>query len=748
MPSRFALLAAISPLALAMVALPASVAAQPDVAPPEAPPAALDLDAAIPVGVVEFEANQIVYDEKSDLVTATGDVLVSRGTQRLTADTVVYFRGSGIVEASGNVLVDNGDGVRAVADNFQLNETLRDGAVENILLVLKDGARLAAQDGVRQDGRSTFNRAVYSPCAVVGADGCPTDPVWSIKAVRVIHDPVKGRVFYRKARLEMFGLPLVALPELSHPDSFDRNQSGVLSPDIKTSTELGFEFSAPYFWSIAPDRDLTATAFVYTQENPVLGLEYRQLLKGGPVQIGGRMTYAAGEVLDEETQEFVRTPSRFRGYLDARGQIVHGNGWRSRFSSRLTNDDNFLGRYDISLDTRLRSNYALERFAPAHYLALQGWAFQGLTPADKAATTPFALPLVDFLWRPAIRPLGGQVMVQANSLGLYRSEGQSIIRALASAQWDRSFLTTIGHRITFSGLIRGDVYNTRNGELAESPLYAGRNGWSARVIPLAAVEAEWPLAGPFLGGSQVITPRLQLVASTKNSNTDIPNEDSRAIDLEEANLFALNRFPGFDRWEGGARVTYGAEWRWDRPRLRASAQFGQSYRLDDQADIYPEGTGLSDRFSDIVGRLGVRLGRLVEVTQRLRLDKDSLAVRRNETDVAIGSQRTFVSVGYLKFNRNIGLEDLADHEEIRAGARIAFATYWSVFGSAVVDLTSTEEDPLTQNDGWQPIRHRIGIGYRDECFDFGVTWKRNYVDNPNARKGNTFLLTLNLKTLG
>lgn len=752
MPCRPALYVSSSKLGLSLTVGALSVAAlliaSPVLAQPAEPPTVPDLDIIAQNGFVEFEADEITYDEKSDLVTATGNVLVSRGGQRLTADTVVYFRGSGIVEASGNVLVDSGDGVRAVADRFELNETLRDGAVENILLVLKDGARVAAQDGVRQNGRSTLNRAAYSPCAVIDSSGCPTDPVWSIKAVRVIHDPVKGRVSYRKARLEMFGVPLVALPELSHPDSFDRNQSGILSPDIRISRELGLELSIPYFWSIAPDRDLTASAFVYTEENPVVGLEYRQLLQGGPVQIGGRFTYAGGQVLDVSTGEIIRTSSRFRGYIDGRGQIAHGNGWRSRFSTRLTNDDNFLGRYQISLDTRLRSNYALEHFAPNHYFSVQGWAFQGLTSADKGGTTPFALPLVDFVWRPAARPLGGQLLVQANSLGLYRSDGQSMNRALAAAQWDRSIITGAGQRITATGLLRGDLYNTRNSDLADSPIYAGTDGWSARVIPLAAIEVDWPLSGPFLGGSQTITPRLQLVASTKDSNTGIPNEDSRAIDLEEANLFALNRFPGFDRWEGGARITYGAEWRWARPRLVATAQFGQSYRLDDQAEIYPEGTGLSDRFSDIVGRVGVRFGRLVEVTQRLRVDKDSLAVRRNETDVAVGNQRTFVSVGYLKFNRNIGLEDLADHEEIRAGARIAFATYWSVFGSAVVDLTSSEEDPLTQNDGWQPIRHRVGIGYRDECFDFGVTWKRNYVDNPNARKGNTFLLTLSLKTLG
>lgn len=701
-----------------------------------------------PQPMVEFEADTLSYDETIDVITATGNVRVRRDGQVLTADTVVYDRRAGTVTASGNVLADGGDGSRAVADNFQLNETLRDGVVENVLVILSDGSRLAARDGNRESGLSTLNRAVYSPCAVTDDAGCPREPVWQLKAVKVVHDPARGRIFYTGARLEMFGVPVVALPRLSHPDGFEKNQSGLLSPDVRISRELGGELRIPYFWSIAPDRDLTVTGHVYTNVVPMVEAEYRQLFEGGPISLSVLGTHAKGQAQDPLTGNIVETGARLRGAIDARGQIEHGGGWRSSFSNRLTNDDNFLGRYQISLDSRLRSTYALERFEPNRYFAVRGWAFQDLTSGSDDSRVPFALPLVDFLWRLPEAPLGGSVLVEANSLGLYRRDGQSMARALASAQWTRNILTPAGQRVTFTGLLRGDVYNASDTSMADVSFYAGRDGWSARFIPLAAVDVEWPFAGPFLGGTQTLSPRVQFVGSTSTANEDIPNEDSRAVDLEESNLFALNRFPGYDRWEGGTRITYGVDWRWTKPGIAVQAQLGQSYRLDDNVDLFPEGTGLAGRVSDIVGRASVRVGRYVEVTQRLRLDKDSLAIRRNETDVAIGSRRTFLSVGYLKYNRNIALEDLPDHEEVRAGARVASGRYWAIFGSTVVDLTSTAEDPLTSNDGWQPIRARLGVSYTDECFNFGVTWKRNYIDNPNARRGNTILFTLALRNLG
>ncbi len=733
------LLLAVSPLA--------AMAQQPG------PPAA---NIAEPDPMIEFAADRLTYDEDMQLVTASGNVLVRRDAARLTADTVTYNRETGMVTASGQVLLDDGSGVRAVADDFELSESFRDGVVRNLLLILADGSRLAANSGVRANGVSTLDRAAYTPCNVVGDDGCPARPLWQLKAVKVVHDPVRGRVFYTGARLEMFGVPVLALPRLSHPDSFDHSYTGLLAPEFRISRELGAEMRVPWLWSMAPDRDLTVTGHFYTGDRPLLGLEYRQLFAGGPVRIGGLLTYAEGQRENPLTGTIVPTPQRFRGALDGNGRIEHGNGWRSTFSARLTNDDNFLGHYQVSLDTRLRSTYAVEHFdtdktVGNRYFSVRGWYFQNLLQGVPAGTVPVALPLVDFRWRLPDRVLDGQLLLQANSLGLYRADGQSVARGLASAEWQRSFLTAFGQRVSLTGLVRGDLYNSRDdgsGPLADDAIYAGRDGWRGRFISLAAVEVEWPFSGALFGGVQTLSPRLQLVAAKASANDLLPNEDSRAIDLEDSNLFALNRFPGYDRFEDGTRITYGLDWSWSKPGVAVTAQLGQSYRFSDRTGLIPTGTGFSGHLSDPVGRVSVQVGRFVEFTQRLRIDRDSLAVRRNEVDLAFGSRKSFVSLGYLKFNRKIQLEDLQDHEELRAGARLAFGRYWAVFGSTIVDLTSREGDFFPPEDGFQPIRHRLGVSYTDECFEFSLGWKRNYVDNPNARQGNTFQFALKLRNLG
>ena len=206
-------------------------------------------------------------------------------------------------------------------------------------------------------------------------------------------------------------------------------------------------------------------------------------------------------------------------------------------------------------------------------------------------------------------------------------------------------------------------------------IYSGTERLAPRAIGALAADVQWPFVGPLLGGVQRLVPRVQLVLTPPTPNLDIPNEDARSIDLEDSNLFALNRFPGYDRWEDASRVTYGFDWSLDRRNLSIDTTIGQSYRLVDRPGIFPQGTGLTDRLSDIVGRTSVRYGRLLEFTHRFRIDKDNFAVRRNEIDLTIGTTQTYAQVGYLKLNRNVDptIEDLRDVEELRFAGR-SFST--------------------------------------------------------------------------
>ena len=721
------------------------VAARAEAERPSDPFAAL-LEAGEVEGPVAFEADTISYNSTTAIVTAQGSVIVERGGQLVEADAISWDRNTGLIEAIGNVRLDDGEGTVLYSERVELTQELRAGALDNFLLVLEEGGRLAANRGERlDDGTVALDTAAYSACAVIGPDGCPKDPSWRITSRRVRYDPETGKVAFDGAALELFGLRLLPLPGLT-VDTREPGVSGVLLPNLRFSRSNGVEVSGSYYMRLDPNRDLTLGASVFTESLPMVSAQYRQLTGNGAFQATGYLTRSGTLPLDGTG---VSTEENLRGYVFANGRFQFDPNWSFTASARVASDRTFLRRYDLSRDDRLRSTFALERIGGRSYFSLGGWATQTLRAGDPQGNQPIALPLIDWRWRPNGDLAGGRLELQANTLALLRTDGQDARRAFARAEWQRRSITPWGQQLTLTALARADAYHSDENARTVTALYRGEEGFQGRTFATLAVDLEYPLVGEAFGGTQVFTPRIQLVATPPTRNLAIPNEDARALELEDSNLFALNRFPGYDRIEDGVRLSYGFDWQMDRPGWRVKTTLAQSYRFNEKERLLPDGTGLSEEFSDFVGRTEVRWQDVVQVTHRFRLDKDNFAVRRNEIDLALGSRETYFEAGYLRLNRDIvSIEDLQDREELRMAGRVAFADYWSVFGSAVINLTDREEDPSFLSDGFEPLRTRLGVAYDDDCLEIGLTWRRDFVSAGDARKGDTFFIDFNLKNLG
>ncbi len=730
--------AALAALLLPMPAWAQDTGGQPDVEVPEV--------SAEGEREIAFEATSVSYDGDTDTVTASGDVLLSSEDQSVRADNVAWNRQTGQIVATGNIRFVDEDGNQLFTDRLELTDELKTGAMENLLLAFREGGRLAAAEARRSEsGDIVLERAAYTGCAVEDEHGCPKTPSWRVTARRVFYDAEANRIRFEGAFLELFGLRILPLPGLAIRSDNSAN-SGFLVPDIGLTASNGIEVIGRYYARLADNRDLTLSSHLYTEAAPMVAAEYRELTENGAYQATGYVTYGQRIPLNST----IPVPEKdLRGAVFANGRWQLDPNWSVSASTRYASDRTFLRRYDITREDRLRSTVNVERIDDDSYLSIAGWATQALLVPTPQGQVPIALPLVDYRRRLDDPVLGGQIELQANSLAITRTDGQDTRRAFARTEWNLRRVTGLGQVVTVTALLRGDVYHSTGNLLTETISYRGDSGWQTRGVAIGALDVKWPFVGDFFGGTQVFTPRVQFVASPEIRNLAIPNEDARAIDLEDSNLFALNRFPGYDRVEDGARVTYGADWQLDLPGWRLKATIGQSYRLTDKPTLFPDGTGLTEQWSDFVGRTEVRYRDFIKFTHRYRVDKDSFAVRRNEIDATVGSDQTYVELGYLRLNRDIDLtfEDLQDREEARAAGRIAFARHWSVFGSAVVNLTNREEDPSFTADGFEPLRTRLGIAYADDCLEFGFTWRRDYVAVADAERGNSFRIHFALRNL-
>ena len=201
-----------------------------------------------------LQADQLLYDTKSNRVIAQGNVEIYYNNYILTADQVVYDQATNKLIAEGNAQLKDPNGSITRADRFEALDDFRDAFIQSLSVVTSDDTRIAAERASRREGNITeYERAKFTPCK--NDPGMP--PLWCISAARIVHDQRAATLVYQDAQFEFFGVPVVYLPYFEMPDPTVKHRSGFLMPNFTNSTTLGFGFEVPYYFAIAPNMDFT-----------------------------------------------------------------------------------------------------------------------------------------------------------------------------------------------------------------------------------------------------------------------------------------------------------------------------------------------------------------------------------------------------------------------------------------------------------------------------------------------------------
>lgn len=668
-----------------------------------------------------FQADRIDFDRERNLVAATGDVELAREGRILRADRIVLDRNTGIARADGNVTLIEPDGEVLFADSVELTDDLRDGFVEQFKARLGTGSRLAASSGQLQGGtRAELNQAVYSACEPC-ADDPSKAPVWQVKARRVTHDRVEQQVTYRDAVLEMWGVPVLYSPYLSHPDPEVTRKTGFLTPTVGHRSDLGARIETPWFWNIGPDRDATFIPIVASDRGFVGAGEYRQLFDRGRLELSGSLA-----TLDKKPKE--RAGSGPRGHVRLKGESHAGDNWRLRGEFYRASDDGYLDLVGLDSSETLPSLAEAEGFFDRAYARVGVFDVQELRSGVSGEASPLAGPELLYEWQGAPSP-DGAWSLRAAGAALHRRRDDENQRVTLEGGWRLERFTDGGHRLEAGFGLRGDF---AHGDLVHGNTAADDN--NTRLLPRASAGWSYLLAGGMEDLQMTVEPRAQLVLGRNSADADeFPMEDRPAVEFEFDNLFALNRFPGLDGAETGQRIDYGVQtslhgagdWHVD-------AGIGQSRRRKANRDA-PEDSGLDTAVSDIVGRVGLTAGEMTALGYRFRLDKDDLTARQTALDLSVNLDPLYFDARYARavgvpdhFREERREEDKEagkkqekkageEREQVDVGLRSKLDANWSVLSRYRRDL-----------DTGRSLLGGLGLKYEDECLLFEAAFEREY----------------------
>ena len=749
--------------------------------------------------IVYLEADELVSDEAGQTLTAVGNVVGRYQDRTLRAESVIYNLETGAIFAEGSVVITDPTGQSQFADKIELTGELQSGTATNFTLRTVDGGLTAAALAVRNPDESIeLYNAYYTACPICASDPHPT---WRLKARRVQQDLDNNAILYRDAVFELAGLPILYLPYFAHPDPSANRATGLLTPLVGITNDKGLFARVPYFVAVDPYTDLTATARLHQNVNPVLEIDVERQFATGTFNLETSLTYAS--IFDRDGNAFTDpdifldpssapTGRRLRSHTFADGRFHPSQNWTYGFGVELTSDDLYLERYDFDRTPNTRGLYNSDglRLINQAYLvgqdddfrfSVSAFGFQSLRSiirefddgpfegqfifsGEDDGILPIVHPRVDV--RKFFDVAGTRVEAFGDAVYLTREKGTDYGRASAGLRWDDTFVAPGGIEVQPFAMGRVDQFDIDPDldELVELdrradtidptlPIATNESRTFSRTLGLAGVDVRYPFIRPGGAGGVdlIVEPRAQLTYSAGDAKLDrfrATNafgedvtlfQDSLSVDLDTTLLWDANKSTGYDFWQEATRLDAGATVaaRWDDNEI---SLFGGKSWADVRGADFDNTSGLSGDTSDLVAEARANFGSVLRARVRTRFDDEASELRRIDADAFMNIDGFQANARYYRIQGDSVLTDLdpsAPTESASGGVR------WRMFGDFYGSYRLNYD--LTLNE---PVRQDFGLLFDDECTRIELIYTRDRNDRGTVGDQDGLVVRIQLATLG
>lgn len=694
----------------------------------------------VPQPPVYLEADHVQDLAGSEGYLARGNVRVRQQDRTLFADELEYHPEQNRVIARGNVIIFGQGANPQYADEVELDSALSTGLALGFATMLEANGRVAAAAAIRREnGSLQLEDAYYTACELC-ADGSD-NPSWRIRAREVVQDTEDEMVYYRDARLEVMGVPVLYAPVFAHADPSTERHSGFLFPKVGSSSRLGFVYEQPYYWAISPSQDFTIAPRYMGNVNPLVSMEYRKRFWSGALAVEG--SYTREYEIDGDGNRFGTRDDRW--HIFGGGEWAINPNWRWGFGVQRASDDLHLRRYDFSeidkdrgaplrtLNRNLVSQLYVDGRTANSWSSGVIASYQSLQTGVNDDLLPEIAPMVEYR-RVFDLPTAelGRVNIEADATILTRDTGVDYSRASAAVDWRGRWVTPPGILVEPYVLARIDSYSLDNVPIAGGGTISDD---FSRELGLAGFDVSYPLYRAGQSMDWVIEPVIAAtIASEDPESARVFNEDSQLLDLDESLVFAPVRASGHDVWEEGQRVSYGvrttAQW---GDGNSARVFVGQSHRLDGLG-VYNTGSGLFEDASDYVMSAEVNMGDF-DATLDSRLDADDFEVNRLGATLGYTGERFRGTIRYSDVSDNATTRP--EQRELRYDAALRVSDHWSLIASGTQDLDAE----ITR-------RQETGLRYQDECTQLDIVYERQDMGIASLGPSESIQVRITLLTLG
>jgi LPS-assembly protein len=738
-----------------------------------------------------LQADEMIYDNENNRVTARGNVEIYYGNYILLADQVIYDRNANTLAAQGNVRIKDPDGAIITSNQMTLTDDFRDGFINTLRVVTKEDTRIVAQSATREAGNVTvFQKGWFTPCKPCESNP-DRPPSWRLRAQKIIHRTDEATLTYRNVFLDFFGVPVLWAPYFQSADPTVKRKSGFLMPQYAQSSRLGTTVTVPYYFALADNYDLTFVPMYTSKEGTLLQGSWRQQLANGGYRVDLHGVFDDGSFSMPGGEEF-------RGSIATQGKFALNPYWSWGWDVTAQTDSTFNRFYGISpnfegsmpsfADTQIQteevSQVYLEGLEDRNYASLRFYDTRDLNKPTVPGSNAIVYPIIDYDYILKQPIIGGELSFNSNAMALTNDDGTNSDRAIVQMNWRRQMIDGIGEVFTPFANLRGDVYQVN--DFVDPTNNTQENGPILRGNAVAGAEYSYPLIATTGNVAHVIEPVGQIIvrpATVGVNQSEIPNEDANSLVFDDTLLFEIDKFSGYDRLETGTRANVGMRYTAQLPSgAYARLVFGESYQLAGENSFnLPEfqNSGLATSASDYVTGLYLQAARYLSFTAQTRFDHDTFELMRtdlgatanvgpinvmmNYANIAPGAESlsTSTEAGLLSpttpvctstsstncvvcptgstantVNNVTGCTPVRD-EEILGRGTLTLTDNWALLGVARYDLANS-----------QMISDGVGLQYQNDCLILAVTYSQSNIQEQDIKPDQRVMVNLSLKYLG
>ena len=632
----------------------------------------------------------------------------------IKSDKIYYNAKSEEIKTSGNTEMTNTSGQRIRVDNLTLSKNQSDVSAQNIELWLGNHVYIKSDKITRNSDETIAKNAEFTAC-----EGCDDyGNAWDIHSNTIIHDATEKMLYFHNASFWLYdnNLPILWLPYYEMPDPSVKYKTGFLSPSLNSTNGMGMQINVPFYVNISDRHDLTTTLSYLTDENPLFQAEHRLNLSHSEFRTTGSFTHnKAGE-------------NRWHIYND--DIIELGENARTTIFIARTSDKTYLQKYGFyDYQPYLDSGATVELFGQTSYVVADAHIFQELREpsGNQQIASGNILPNIrgtyqsDPFFHETFLSVSGDVLAVSG----HKSDSQRIIgEARIISPWTLWW----GNRLTLSVASRYDVYNFEKATIYENDqIKDSFTGTKTRFLPNGYVEWSLPLYSVKSDWTYIIEPRarLTIMQHTDKDSVFAKDNDSAGRFLSDTTLFSDNRFAGYDVWENGNFVDYGARWAAFDAKNNIEVFLGQTYDITKSDDDFYD-NGFRNGASDYVGRVSYSRD-YFQLLSRFRFDKESMDLNHMENSLYLGKNNNYLTLGHIWDTQPIDIYQLSDQDthELTAGAGLQITNRIHIKGSAIYNIY----EHMIQ-------RHNGGIYYEHPCYYLSLGYQRDNATR-NGYVGNT-----------